>query len=118
MTFYFGTTSPTSWIKAEKGSRRFWPIEVKGKKVRNHTMNVRHSDGDLLEIEYETEGDGSGPSYSPMFGADSGDPLIVYVLNAWSDEYGDCVLSDEESELIAAFITENHEFEPSYFEED
>ncbi len=68
--------------------------------------------GIKLEVEYETEGDGSGPSYSPLSGADSGDPLIVTVLNAHeADTDVPVALTDAENEVVATYITEHHEFD-------
>lgn len=80
--------------------------------MTSHFMNVLdHDNGLTYEVEYETEGDGSGPSYSPRFGADSGDPLIIMVLSAWHEEYGPVTFNTEQEELVAAFICENHVFD-------
>lgn len=82
-------------------------------------MTVKdNANGLSYEVDYETEGDGSGPFYSPMHGADSGDPLVVLVLRAWHDEYGDVVLDADEEELMAEYICENHQFDDFQYDED
>lgn len=78
--------------------------------MRTHTI-VCKLDGWPVEVEYETEGDGSEPSYSPRFGADSGDPLIVFIVSVWSEEYGHVTLTQEEDDLLAADVCERHEFD-------
>lgn len=68
--------------------------------------------GVKLEADYETEGDGSGPSYSPMYGADGGDPLVILVEEVRYIEFDAVImLSDDELEHVAEYICENHEFD-------
>lgn len=77
--------------------------------IRN--MMVVHN-GIELDVDYDTEGDGSGPSYSPMYGADGGDPLIVIFLEARRIDNGKVyALRDDSIENICAYITEHHEFD-------
>lgn len=68
--------------------------------------------GRPTEIEFSTEGDGSGPSYSPRFGADSGDPLITIIEEAFDVEMEMTIeLTQEEDEHAAETICANYEFD-------
>ena len=82
------------------------------------TTIVTHN-GRKLEVDFETEGDGSGPSYSPMYGADSGNPLIVMVNKVRDAEtMEEVALSDDELDMIAADITAHYEYEPPDFDDN
>lgn len=72
--------------------------------------------GMALDVDYDTEGDGSGPSYSPMRGADGGDPFIVLLTGV---SYADlpantCLLSQAEDDAVAEYVTEHHEFDDGH----
>lgn len=68
--------------------------------------------GRPTEVSFSTEGDGSGPSYSPMYGADSGDPLIIIVEDAFDIEMEMAIaLTQEEDEHAAETICANYEFD-------
>lgn len=71
-------------------------------------------DGYTYDVDYDTEGGGGGPSYSPMSGADSGDPLVVLILGVYHDEYGPALLSDDDIERVADYVTEHHEFDDAF----
>lgn len=72
--------------------------------------------GRLTEIEFETEGDGSGPTYSPMYGADSGDPLVVIILHAYDVEFEmEITLTQDEDDFAAENIFAN--WQPDYSED-
>lgn len=77
--------------------------------MSTHTTMIIHN-GIPLEVEFETEGDGGGPSYSPAYGADSGDPLVIIIRDAWSEEYGPATLNAQDDDEIVSDICANFEF--------
>jgi len=56
-----------------------------------------------VEVEYDTEGNGL---YD--------DPLVVSIESVWSEEYGHVELSQDDEELLAADVTERHQFDDGH----
>lgn len=76
--------------------------------MRNYKSVEFH--GHKLYVEYEVEGSGHGPSYSPLNGAEGGDPFVVGIVKATDEETGEEVkLSDEDNDALADVILAMYE---------
>lgn len=74
-------------------------------------MQVTLPDGWIVNIDYDVIRQGSPDSYW-----EPGDPPEFNVHTVWHDEYGDCVLTDDEHEVVYAYLCEHyvpdyHDFE-------
>lgn len=75
-------------------------------------------EGRKLEVEIDVTSWGSETSYSPMFGADGGDPVEFEIEAVWGED-GETVRLDEDAMArLHDHIAEHVEFEPPSYDDD
>lgn len=73
--------------------------------MRTYFHDFIRENGQVVTVEY-TFREGSPTTYTPMYGADSGDPAECEIVKAWAGDT-DIELPDEERERYEVWIIEN-----------